>query len=187
MLYDAGNLTVSGTANEAITIEATGNVTIDGNLEAPLSEPSGDTAASDCTSGVSPSSDCPALVGIIAGSDITLSPSASSTAVSGCSTTYSNQTVDAVLMALGGDVSDQQWPTPSACVTGTLTYVGSIIENYQGMFGTGTQSDGKVFTGYATNNFYFDTRLSTQQPPSFPNPTNTHWLDLSLAEVPPHA
>ena len=205
VLYDAGNLTVSGTANEAITVEATGNVTIAGNLEAPLNEPSGDTAASDCTSGVSPSTDCPALVGIIAGTDITLSPSASCTSTStsctlpsGCSTTtaYGSQTVDAVLMAIGGDVSDAQWATQKACIVSysgsttspsSLTYVGSIIENYQGMFGTGTQSDGKVFTGYATNNFYFDTRLSTQQPPSFPNPTNTHWLDLSLAEVPPHA
>ena len=186
VLYDAGNLTVSGTADQAITVVATGtgtgNVTIAGNLTVPLDDSSG-----TCASGTVPSTSCTALVGIIAGTDITFAPLASSTAVSGCPTTYGNQSVDAVLLAIRGDVSDAQWATQKACVPGTITYVGSIIENYQGMFGTGTQSDGKVFTGYATNHFYFDTRLSSQQPPSFPNPTITHWLDRSLAEVPPHA
>lgn len=188
ILYDNGSLTISsGTpgmpdvANEPITVAATGNVTIQGSIEAPLDDSSG-----TCAKGTTPSRSCNAIVGIVAANDIRFAPSQSSTTTSGCSATYSNQTVDAVLMALTGEVYDTQWDTPVNCL-GTLTFVGSVVQNYQGVFGVGSQSDGSAVKGYATNNFYYDTRLATIQPPSFFEPSTTHWLDLSLAEVPPHA
>lgn len=193
VLYDSGNLTLfSGavgtpdSADEPLTIAVTGNATVQGSLEVPLDEPSGDTSATDCTTGdTTPSSDCPAIVGIMAGGDIALSPSAASaTGCAGTSSgpTYGNQTVDAVLMALGGEVYDTQWTTPASCV-GTLDFIGSLVGNYQGMFGAGAQSNGSVETGYATDDFAYDVRLSAMQPPYFVNPSTTHWLDLSLAEV----
>lgn len=190
LLYDSGDLTVTSTPNYApgnvpsITLAASGDVVIQGNLQVPLNEP---TPASGCIYPVSgigktfmtPSDSCTGIIGIIAGRNIILSPN------SNAAGHYADQSVDAVLFALSGAVYDEAWNVPAASC-GSLYFVGSIIEDYQGLFGTGAQGTAGVTTGYQTNNFYYDTRLEDPQlqPPHFFLPAASQWQSLSLAEVP---
>jgi hypothetical protein len=65
----------------------------------------------------------------------------------------------------------------------TLVVNGNLIENCRGAVGSYSSVTGKLVFGYA-GAYYYDTRLTSAQPPHFLNQAATPWMKISVFGVP---
>ncbi len=153
LFVNNGNLTVSGTLNGRLTVGASKNVNIAGNIlyaSDPLTNPSSDDT-----------------LGIISETDIVIPNNAAN-----------NLTIDACLMALNTAFYLQDWDSGSP--KGTLNIFGGVIQKERGPVGTFNASNGQKITGYSKS-YAYDARLITAPPPFMP--TTGDFITLSWEEI----
>lgn len=187
VIYVAGDAYVQGTVCQPVTLAASGNIYITGNL----------------------TYSCPnASTGLIADNAVVAVPSTTSANQITC---WANpdagqcMTVDAAVMALGtndlppetgtpagGSFYLQGWDTllpPDGSINGTtdqctgaisvcaLVFDGSITEQFRGAFGQYAFSSptASLLTTGIAKQFVFDTGLAVRQPPYFLEPTTSTW------------
>lgn len=201
VVYVDGTATVSGVVSGGLTVVASQDVVVSSNLTYGC--PSGDTAVSSdvWTSAGLPSSVDTActspsgvttqnLTGLIAGGNVELDWQDGA-----------DLQVDAAMLADSGTVFtpgfDTDADTDSSPITASgsgsgpayLGVFGAIAENYRGGFGaydetSGTADFGSIVYGYGED-FVYDSRLLTSQPPWFITPKASPWQVTSLVGLPP--
>lgn len=194
VIYVNGNITLStasGAMYGQLTIVASGNITINGNMYYGC-----DTSASDPTYGthyvIAPG--CTDMLGVITtGSNTYINIPYNST--------NNNETIDAALMSVNGSIDSSNWitpcggninPTVDKCPV--LFFDGAMVSNYRGVFGayvgdginglpSGNNAFGGASYGYIKG-FEYDIRLENTQPPYFIQPVAGVWNRNNLAELP---
>jgi hypothetical protein len=190
----AGKALVSGVVSGGITVAASGNIDVTGNLTYACSG-SGGGAGQTVTTG------CSDMTGLISKGDIHLDWQSGAPL-----------TVDAAMMAIGtgsasscggpvtgtpaGSIYTPGWSTnptggytysssssPPVPSVPTLTVNGALTENCRGAVGSYWSATAELVSGYA-DAFYYDARLSLVQPPYFLNQAATPWMQIALFGVP---
>jgi hypothetical protein len=165
LYYVNGNVIIKAgaTVNGFLTIAASGNITIQGNIQYPAADITG-----------SPTYDTKDALGLIAGGFVDI-------------TATSATTIDAALLAQGGSVYAGDWSSPncSSNPCPNLTIFGSIAQEYRGPVGTvaggGSCGNGCGFIKH----YYYDYSLQVLWPPQFLPATNSTWSPTSYTEIQP--
>ena len=144
-----GDLYVSGTYNQPLTIAAQNNVIVTGSI----------LNATDANGQTSPTGG--ATLGIVANAYVRVAHS--------CTGSTPNVTIDAAILALNDSFYADNYNCGS---TGLLTIHGSIAQQYRGA--VSTSSGNTVITGY-TKSYNYDSRLKVIVPPYLFNLQNTSW------------
>lgn len=177
-----GNVSLRGVLEGALTIYATGNVTIDNNICY--------AAVNSTVCAPSPAS-TQAILGLISGQFILIQPNPDPASVP--VGRVLDRRVDAVLFSQSNTVYTVGWNTPNdwyrglqdGTATGSipdLNLFGAVGTKYRTVFGGFNGIDGEILAGYAKNLTY-DQRLSDTRPPYFITPVNAVWQRLGVAEV----
>jgi len=153
LFVNNGNLTISGTLNGRLTVGASSDVNIAGNI-IYASNPAVNPSSTD-------------TLGVIAERDIVI-PSNAST----------NLTINACLMALNTSFYLDNWD--SGLPKGNLNVYGGIIQKERGPVGTFNAATGQKITGYSKQ-YDYDSRLVNSPPPFMP--TTGDYITLSWEEV----
>jgi hypothetical protein len=160
---DGGKVRVSGTTSGRISVFATGDLIIDGDL----------LYAGGTTGNTS---------------DITGLTSIDGAIKIAKSSGFTNRTVHAMMLSLDRAIQVDKWEERDSFATApTLTLYGAIAAKYQGVFGGYDSLAGILVSGYRKN-FLFDDRLRSGldlQPPYLVNPLETVWERLDTTELPP--
>ena len=135
-----GTATVQGTIKGQATVASDSEVYISGNLMYNT-DPRTNPASND-------------LLGVVAKNNITVLASSAP----------ANLELDAVLVALNGAFQVDQWWLSGK---GNMIQYGSLVNNYCGPTGVFDPGTGTLYGGYNQLQYY-DTRLKSQIPPSFP-------------------
>jgi len=164
VIYVNGPVSISGVVAGQLSVVATGDITVAGNLTYACAPP-----------GVPVPADCHDVTGLESENDILVS------------WRPRPLTLDAALLALQGAVYVPLWslgtPPPGQPVP-TLYLDGAIVEDYRGAFGGyASGSDGRITSGYVKD-FIYDARLVHLQPPWFLEPVASEWEVASLRQVP---
>ena len=168
-----GDVELSGDIDGRVTVFASGDVSIVGDLKYVNS--STDTALGD-------------VVGINAIGDITIESLAPKT--SNCPAgSEPTRTVQALLVSLNGTVRTGSLDTASNAPVGgcaaKLVFFGAMATRYQGVFGLYDSFTGRVVRGYSKD-FSHDSRSSRSGvflPPYLVTPVGLQWLRVDIAEV----
>ena len=152
-LFVNGNLTISGTLNGRLTVGASGNVVIPGNLVYA----SGDPVAN-------PNSDD--TLGIISEGDVVISNNAPN-----------DLEIDGCIMALNSSFYRDNY---GSGLKGTLKIRGGIIQKERGPVGTFNVAAGIKVSGY-TKDYSYDGRLLNSPPPFMP--TTGDCITLAWEEI----
>jgi hypothetical protein len=181
VVFVNGAVSVNGVVSGGLTIAASGNISVDGDL------------TYNCAgAGVPVPSTCTDMTGLISGGDILLGvdPTSPTSPLPG------NLTVDAAMMAIGtgnagscggpvvgsaGSIYSPTWLT--APVGNTITVNGALVENCRGAVGSYSSSTGVLLSGYQAELTY-DSRFAASQPPDFLTPTGSQWTRVSVFGVP---
>lgn len=164
IFYVNGGFSVSGVLDGELTLATNGSVIITDDVTYRASDENG------------PLPDCDDLLGIVAGTDIT---------VEWNEATSDDCVIHAALMALDNSFRVENWNVGDP--RGTLTVWGSIIQSFRGSVGTGyIDEDGSlvVVTGYEKD-YHYDLRLQDNLPPAFYQFAQTGmYVRLAWNEVP---
>ena len=136
-----GTLTVSGVVNGSVTVGASKDIIIPGNI----------TYANDPR--INSTSDD--VLGIISESDVLIDDHASN-----------NLTIQSCIMAMGTSFMLNNYADADA--KGNLTVYGGIIQDERGPVGTFNAGTGEKVSGYSKN-YLYDSRLMVTPPPYMPN------------------
>ena len=155
----SGTVTVQGTINGQATVGSDSQVYISGNLRYKT-DPRINPASTD-------------MLGLVSRNDITVLAAAAPAQLE----------LDAVLVALNGAFQvDSWWMTGK----GNMIQYGSLVNNYCGPTGVFDPGTGVLSGGYNQLQ-YFDTRLVTMIPPSFPAASDstgrTIYVKISFQEL----
>jgi hypothetical protein len=173
----SGDVFVSGTVKGQVTVAASNNVDITGNLMYV-----GDTTGQ----GAPNSSD---LIGLVANNFVEVYHPVNSagtnlpTAFPSCSTPTAGPscaTIDAAILSVQHSLRVQNYRSGAAL--GSLTINGAFAQRFRGIIGT--FSGGTLATGYAKN-YRYDQRLRRMSPPKFLDPVTAAWQVSTWAELKP--
>ena len=145
LFYVNGSFDVSGVLDGALTLATNGSVNIADDITYRDSDEDGPTVY------------CDDVLGIIAGTDITVTDNAAN---------QDDCEIHAAMIALDNCFRAEDWG--SGPLRGTLTVHGSIIQSYRGAVGTSVIVEGEetLLTGYAKD-YHYDWRLLEVSPPQF--------------------
>jgi hypothetical protein len=164
-----GDVNISGTLSGQLTVASQDDIDITGNLL--YNNPTGTD-----------------VLGLIADNDVAV------VHATGADVT-DDLTIDAAIMSLNHSFYVQFWDTGgnTAC-SGThpcaipgahsLNINGVIAQKFRGPVGTFNSTTGLLASGY-NKNYAYDSRLKYLSPPYFLSPTQSAWLRISYAEIPP--
>lgn len=176
VIYVNGNASIAGVVAGGLTLVATGNISVYGNLTYNCAGPGVNVGTPGwyCT-GVGGAE--PDMTGLIADGNIQIDWNSGA-----------GLAVDAAMMAIGGTVYTPGWNSSTTHVSSGVQPVlyinGAIVENWQGAFGTYDTSTGTLQSGYAKD-FSYDPRMISMQPPWFLTPLAGEWARVSLSAIPP--
>jgi len=141
LFVNAGTLNLSGTVNGRLTVGASYDIIVNGNIvyaDDPRVNPASDDS-----------------LGIISESDVVINDTIAS----------SDLEIDAAIMALNKSFMLNNWDSTS--IKGTLEIYGGIIQKERGPVGT-FYSNGQKASGYSKN-YTHDSRFTANPPPFMPN------------------
>jgi hypothetical protein len=144
-IYVNGGFSVSGTLDGVVTLISSGPIEI-----------TNDVIYRDSSGGI-PSEGCDDLLGLVAGTDIT---------VANNEPNQDDCVIHAAMIAINNTFRVANWNTGSP--RGALTVWGSIIQDFRGSVGTGYWDGDEmvILTGYEKD-YHYDQRLRDITPPSF--------------------
>lgn len=196
VIFVAGDAYVSGVACDPVSIVATGDIFVDGDLT------------------YGPAVSCPmAAIGLEADNSVVVLPTAGPSGP--LVNASSDRTIEAAVLALGknscfsasaggsppppgvtcavtgggvvrgGSFYVQGWDTavvPSGATPHALHFLGAIATVWRGAIGAFDPTSGRLVSGWAKD-FAFDRQLRTTQPPYFLAPVGAGWARSDLDEV----
>jgi hypothetical protein len=145
LFYVNGSFDVSGIIDGALTLATNGSIRIVDDVTYRDSDEGGPTVY------------CDDVLGLIAGTDITVSDNAAN---------QDDCVIHAAMVALDNCFRAEDWA--SGPLRGYLTVHGSIIQSYRGAVGTSViaEDEETLLTGYAKD-YHYDWRLLEVSPPQF--------------------
>ncbi|WP_285622302.1 hypothetical protein [Kineosporia sp. NBRC 101677] len=153
-----GTVFVSGTAATQVTVAASDDVVVVGDLQP------------DANGGTN-------VIGLIAGNCVWVYHPLRANTSNNLYTTSPVNTIQAAILALRHSFVVQNWASGSPL--GTLNVYGAIAQKFRGPVGTG--SGANIATGFVKN-YVYDTRLKYTQPPYFLNAANAPFQILQVTD-----
>lgn len=162
IFYVTGNINVSGTMTGFLTLVASGNIDITGNITYP-------SANKTTVNGVD--YDSHDALGLVTNNFIDVTPTSSTE-------------IDAAMLAAGGSFYANDYNSQN-CSGGvstcpTLTIIGALAQDYRGPVGR----SGYTAQGFQKN-YIYDESLQTLWPPFFLPPSGATWSPTSYDEIQP--